>query len=118
MKIIQNFGEDLIILFLTLNDKKSAFLLRLIAILGIGYVILPFDFIPEWIPFTGIVDDLLIVPGVSWVLLSRMQSDQKEEIQGRAQKIMKKKNVIFFALIATVLVFVTILGVGLYSIFH
>ncbi len=36
---------------------------------ALGYLCLPFDLIPDWVPVLGQVDDLVIVPGLIWCAL-------------------------------------------------
>ena len=42
---------------------------------AIGYLLLPFDLIPDFIPVIGQLDDLLIVPGLIYLAL-RMIPDE------------------------------------------
>lgn len=35
--------------------------------LAISYALLPFDFIPDFVPVVGHLDDLLVVPGLLWL---------------------------------------------------
>lgn len=46
------------------KDPRTPLLPKLLLGLAIGYLVLPFDLIPDWIPVIGLLDDILIVPGL------------------------------------------------------
>ncbi|KHD35626.1 hypothetical protein NL50_12805 [Clostridium acetobutylicum] len=54
------------ILYLAYRRKDVPWYAKLIAIIVVGYVLSPIDLIPDFIPFVGYLDDLIIVPiGIS-----------------------------------------------------
>ncbi|MGH7227933.1 MAG: YkvA family protein [Nitrospiraceae bacterium] len=46
---------------LVIQDKKTPKLAKLLLMLAVGYLLLPFDIIPDFIPVIGHVDDAVIV---------------------------------------------------------
>lgn len=61
-KYAKAMGAQLIlkalILYYVLNDSKTPKWAKAIIISALGYLIFPFDAIPDFIPFTGYTDDL------------------------------------------------------------
>jgi uncharacterized membrane protein YkvA (DUF1232 family) len=61
------------------RDSRTPWLPKLLLLVAIGYLVLPFDLIPDWIPVLGMLDDVLIVPGLIFLALKLIPEDIVEE---------------------------------------
>jgi uncharacterized membrane protein YkvA (DUF1232 family) len=52
-----------------LRDNHTPWYAKVVLGLAVGYLLLPFDLIPDFIPLLGQLDDILIVPGLVWLAL-------------------------------------------------
>lgn len=50
-----------------LRDPECPWLAWIVLGSGVGYLLLPFDLIPDWIPVIGWLDDLILVPLLVWL---------------------------------------------------
>lgn len=58
----ENLKTDIPALYLSLKDKRTAPAAKILAALAVGYALSPIDLIPDFIPFLGYLDDLIILP--------------------------------------------------------
>lgn len=56
------FKQEVAVYKLVLKDGKTPFLGKFFLALAVGYALLPFDLIPDFIPIFGQLDDVIIVP--------------------------------------------------------
>ncbi|HEX2927714.1 MAG TPA: DUF1232 domain-containing protein [Ruminiclostridium sp.] len=54
--------KDIPAVFLALGKKETPWLPRILGIITIGYALSPIDLIPDFIPFFGYLDDVIILP--------------------------------------------------------
>ena len=53
---------DIPAVFLALKDKKTPWYAKVLAALTVAYALSPIDFIPDFIPVLGYLDDLIVLP--------------------------------------------------------
>jgi len=70
---IKNFTraikQEVAVYQLVLRDSRTPWYAKAVLGLALGYLLLPFDLIPDFIPALGQLDDILIVPGLVWLAL-------------------------------------------------
>ena len=62
--LAKQIKRELIIYRNIARDPRTPWLPKMLLLAAIGYVLLPFDLIPDWIPVLGVLDDVIIVPGL------------------------------------------------------
>ena len=72
---------------LVLADARTPLPAKIALGAAIGYLLLPFDLIPDFIPVLGQLDDLLIVPGLMWLALRLIPREVVEEARRQISDI-------------------------------
>ena len=83
-KIARSFKRELIVYQRVLRDERTPASAKLFLGLAIGYLCMPFDLIPDFIPVTCHLDDAIILPALVFVALGsvppKIVSEQREQV--------------------------------------
>ena len=69
---------------LVLRDSRTPKPAKLLLGLALGYLLLPFDLIPDFMPVIGQLDDVIIVPALVVLALKMIPGDVIEDCRERA----------------------------------
>lgn len=76
-KLTDSLREGVILLFLLLRDPDTPPWVKVLAVGTLGYVIFPFDLLPDPLPF-GFTDDLAAVTGVLLSIRQHITDDLRQ----------------------------------------
>lgn len=67
--------RDVLALYLAARDRRTPWLARVLAMLVAAYALSPIDFIPDFVPVLGYLDDIILVPLGIWFVLRLIPAD-------------------------------------------
>ena len=100
--------REIIVLYYGLKDKRTSGVPKMTALLAIIYLLSPIDLIPDFIPFFGWLDDLVLVPLLLNMAIKLLPDGVREESISKASGSLKKFKVL------TTIVIVLLAGMLLY----
>ncbi len=81
--------KDIPAIFLTLKKKETPWYAKVLAILTIGYALSPIDFIPDFIPVLGYLDDVIILPLLITVTIKLVPKEIIEQCRTESEQLWK-----------------------------
>lgn len=84
--IAENLKLEIKVYKLLLNDSRTPKSSRILLGLALGYLLFPFDIIPDFVPVIGQIDDLIIVPVLILLALKLVSNEVYQECRNRAMK--------------------------------
>ena len=83
-EIGQNLKRNIKVYQFVLKDPRTPRLAKFLLWLAVGYALLPFDIIPDFIPLIGHLDDAIIIP---LLVILALRIIPKEIIEECRQKV-------------------------------
>jgi uncharacterized membrane protein YkvA (DUF1232 family) len=90
-------------LYFGCRDERTPLYARLPALFSLIYLISPFDLIPDFIPFAGYLDDLVIVPLLLHISFRLLPAEVKEASRLKAMRYASRVRIALGILVVLVL---------------
>ncbi len=116
LALLKLFRKDIIVMMLAVRHADTPKKVKGMFLAGLLYLLSPVDFIPDMIPFAGIVDDAVIVPGMIYGLMQMLPLNVKNDSEAKARNIMRHMPVILVAVSLFIIVWIVMILWGIYSL--
>jgi uncharacterized membrane protein YkvA (DUF1232 family) len=108
--------KNLIVMYYAYQNPGTGIIPKIIILAALGYALSPIDFIPDFIPVLGYLDDLIIIPLLIFLAVKLIPKPVLEEAKKKAENepIKLGKNwisALIFILIWIIIVIVVFLSV-------
>ena len=91
-EIVRSFKRELIVYRRVLRDERTPPAAKLFLALANGYLCMPFDLIPDFIPVIGHLDDMIIIPALVFAALRLVPREIVSEHRARVAHEMAISN--------------------------
>lgn len=81
----QQLKIDIPALFLSLKSKDTPLLAKIFAGLAVAYALSPIDFIPDFIPVLGYLDDVIILPALITLTIKYIPQETLNQFREEAK---------------------------------
>lgn len=86
LQSLQNLRRSFTVYKKAMKDPRTPRAAKFLLLGAMGYTLMPFDIIPDWIPFLGQIDDIIIVPMIINWAIQMIPPDVLKEQRKRVKK--------------------------------
>jgi len=73
------------------HDPRTPAAVRYLVYGGIAFTLIPDEWLPDWVPGLGLVDEAAIIPGVIAVSMMMIPQEVKDDHDAEAEKGIERK---------------------------
>jgi len=82
--------SDIPAVFIALRKKETPVIAKLFAGITIGYALSPIDFIPDFIPVIGLLDDIILLPILVAITIKLIPKEVFQQCRIEAENLWRK----------------------------
>lgn len=82
---VKKLKTDIPAIFLALKDKETSIIAKLFAGITVAYALSPIDFLPDFIPVLGYLDDVILLPMLVALTIKFIPNDVLEKYRKQAE---------------------------------
>ena len=102
---------EIIAISFSMHDSRTPILAKIMVVITIGYALSPIDFIPDFIPILGYLDDLIILPFMIATCIKLIPQKVLEESRIKAKEKNQVNRILgIYAAIIIILFWITVIG--------
>lgn len=109
--------KDLVLLFFAWRNPATPRYLKVMLWMALGYLISPIDFVPDYLPVIGLVDDMTIVPALLYSISHLLPPTVRYESEQRVAKLENKLPYIVPIIVIVLVVWLSFLVWCVYALF-
>ena len=83
-QLARKLKNEVYAIYLASKDSRTPWYARMLAVVIVAYVFSPLDFIPDFIPILGYLDDLILVPLGLWLVIKLIPTQILAECREQA----------------------------------
>jgi uncharacterized membrane protein YkvA (DUF1232 family) len=87
--LTKNLKQEFLVYRLVLKHPQTPLIAKVFLGLAIGYLLIPFDLIPDFIPVLGQLDDVVIIPFLVYIALLFISKDVIQTCREQVQRTIK-----------------------------
>ncbi|MFR8103732.1 MAG: YkvA family protein [Clostridia bacterium] len=81
--------ENISTIYIAMKKKETPLYAKILAGITVGYALSPIDFVPDFIPVLGYLDDIIILPIFAWLSIKMIPKEIIEISKEEAKDLWK-----------------------------
>ena len=78
---------DIPAVFIALRRKETPILAKILAFIAVAYALSPIDLIPDFIPVIGMLDDVILLPGLIAIVIKLIPKEVFAQCRNEAEHL-------------------------------
>lgn len=89
--LARRIKRDGVTLWFACRDARTPWWIKGLAAVVVAYALSPIDLVPDFIPVLGYLDDVILLPGLIWLVVRLMPEQLRDDCRQQAEDWMDRQ---------------------------